>query len=113
MVSSTICFRFYARLDRHHAPIAAGGCGRTSVEIFTPWFDNTPMFQKSSALLYWHVWIFFYRAQAAPAVVYSFITRRGINEYTTDNRVINEYTTDNRVVNEYTTGHCIKQKSNF
>ena len=61
------------------------------------------MFQKSSALLYWHVWIFFYRAQAAPAVVYSFITRRGINEYTTDNRVINEYTTDNRVINEYTT----------
>ena len=49
----------------------------------------------------------------APAVVYSFITRRGINEYTTDNRVINEYTTDNRVINEYTTGHCIKQKSNF
>ena len=49
----------------------------------------------------------------APAVVYSFITRCGINEYTTDNRVINEYTTDNRVINEYTTGHCIKQKSNF
>ena len=43
----------------------------------------------------------------APAVVYSFITQRGINEYTTDNRVINEYTTDNSVINEYTTAGAI------
>ena len=61
---------------------------------------------KRSALLYSELWKRLYRVKlssAASTVVYSFIPRR----------VINEYTTASRVINEYTTGHCIKQKSNF